>query len=226
MAFFFPARYSILNTFQNTKRHKYRINDICWKKNNFWRFCYYYLLQWFWMSAFFSSGLPFFSFFIIVYFNDLNERFFLTVRVKYSWQKLSLIQKKAYFLVSFFFKHKKSVKSFFFQQIPLMRYFCLFVFWKVLRIEYIAPEYFRMTFNSFVFFCFHVLNLFVGWGVLIWKDVAFWDMALFHSAISFRNKVGGKKKPCSFILSLCLTKKVFLDCAKKKKYSKKTKKCK
>ena len=27
--------YSILNTFQNTKRQKYRINSICWKKTTF-----------------------------------------------------------------------------------------------------------------------------------------------------------------------------------------------
>ena len=107
-----------------------------------------------------------------------------------------------------------------------MRYFCLFVFWKVLRIEYTPREYFKLTFNTFVLFCFHVLNLFVGWGVLIWKDVAFWG----HGVVPYDNifpKQSRKKKKnekaCSDILSLALTLKVFLECAKKKKYSKKNK---
>ena len=66
------------------------------------------------------------------------------------------------------------------------------------------------------------------WDGAFWfgKMLLFGDMALFHCAISFRNKVAKKKneKGCSYILSLALTLKVFLECAKKKKRSRKKQK--
>ena len=86
-----------------------------------------------------------------------------------------------------------------------------------------------MTFNRFVFFCFHVLNLFVGWGVLIWKDVAFWGHGVVPVGKIFpkksRKNKNKKKEHVPIYYLFLLTKKVFLECAKKKKYSKKTKKC-
>ena len=110
----------------------------------------------------------------------------------------------------------------------LMRYFCVLVFSKILRIEYIPPDKFFFTFNCFVFFCFHVLNLFVGWGVLIWKKVAF----LGHGVVPFdnifpkksRKKKKKNEKACSYILSLSFDKKGFSWMLKEKKISKKNKK--
>ena len=142
------------------------------------------------------------------------------------------IEKKAYFCAGFFFptkKKKNNVKVGFFPTNAVDAVFLCFGIFENTKNWIYPPWEIFFTFNCFVFFCFHVLNLFVGWGVLIWKDVAFMG----HDVVPFDNispkqsrKINKKTKRYVLIYYLfLLAKKVFLECAKKKKHSKKTKKC-
>ena len=105
------------------------------------------------------------------------------------------IKKKPTFVQAFFFQQNKKTTSklVFVPQMLFMLYFCVLVFSKVPRIGYIPAENVFFTFNCFVFFYSHVLDFFVGWGVLIWKDVAL----LGHGVVPFDNifpKKSRKKK--------------------------------
>ena len=77
-----------------------------------------------------------------------------------------------------------------------------------------------------MFFFVSMFSIFL-WDGAFWfgKMLLFGDMALFHWAKSFRKKVTKKKKEHFPIYYLfLLTKKVFLECAKKKKIFKTNKK--
>ena len=114
-----------------------------------------------------------------------------------------------------FFKHKKSVKSCFFPTNAVDAVFLCFLIlentknWRYPRVGFFLPLI------VLFFFCFRVLNLFVGWGVLVWKDVAFWGHGVVPLGNIFPKQSRKKKneKACSHILSLALTLKVFLECA-------------